>query len=598
MLMATMGRRAALAVALLLVCSLTEGIGLLLLVPLLQAVGLQVGQGGLGRISATLAHLFSIVGLQPTLVTVLAFYVGITAAQALLVRWQNVANARLCYEFAARLRGRLYHAIAGANWLFLSGSRSSALTHALTGEIDRVGTGTYHLVSLVATTAVTGVYVLVALRVSVPITLLVFACGGVLLLAVSRKNAAARAEGERASDRTRHVYGLAIEHLASMKTTRSYGAEERSSALFSRGVEDVADAYLGSVRLQADSRAWFEVGSVVILASLVLLTIQVQNLPAAAVFLLLFLFARIMPRVAAIQQNAQQYVNLLPSFVAVVALWRECDAAAECTGAAVTVPSPPLERAIRFDGVSFHYGTIDDGFGIDALDMEILAGATTAIIGPSGSGKSTVADLVIGLLAPRSGRVLIDGTALRPDMLRSWRERIGYVPQDTFLFHDTVRANLAWANPVATEAAMREALRLAAADEIVTALPRGLDTVLGDRGMRLSGGERQRIALARALLRKPRLLILDEATSALDGENERRILDAIGSLHGALAILIITHRLASVRGADMIYVLEQGHLTEAGSWDTLTAAPESRFRALCLAQGIAFDERAPAARAV
>jgi ATP-binding cassette subfamily C protein len=124
----------------------------------------------------------------------------------------------------------------------------------------------------------------------------------------------------------------------------------------------------------------------------------------------------------------------------------------------------------------------------------------------------------------------------------------------------------------------------------VSRLPSGLDTGVGDRGMRLSGGERQRIALARALLRKPRLLVLDEATSAVDAENERRILDAIGRLHGRLTIVIITHRMASLRCADKIYVLEQGHLIEAGSWDTLTSAPGGRLRDACLAQGILLHE--------
>ena len=126
-----------------------------------------------------------------------------------------------------------------------------------------------------------------------------------------------------------------------------------------------------------------------------------------------------------------------------------------------------------------------------------------------------------------------------------------------------------------------------AAGEMVRGLPDGLDTMVGDRGVRLSGGERQRLALARALLRRPALLVLDEATSAIDGANEARILDAVGRLHGTLTILVITHRMISVRGADKIYVLERGRLTAAGTWDTLTATPGSSFRAACLAQGIA-----------
>jgi ATP-binding cassette subfamily C protein len=182
--------------------------------------------------------------------------------------------------------------------------------------------------------------------------------------------------------------------------------------------------------------------------------------------------------------------------------------------------------------------------------------------------------------------VLVDEKPLRTEQMRSWRNKIGYVPQDTFLFHDTVRANLLWARPEASDEEVREALRLAAAEDFVSRLPQGMDTVLGDRGVRLSGGERQRLALARALLRKPSLLILDEATSNLDSENERRIQEAIERLHGSITILIITHRLFTVLGADVIHVLEQGRLVESGDRDTLMAKENGRFLALCKAQSV------------
>ena len=163
---------------------------------------------------------------------------------------------------------------------------------------------------------------------------------------------------------------------------------------------------------------------------------------------------------------------------------------------------------------------------------------------------------------------------------------MGYVPQEPFLFHDSLKANLLWAKPDATEAEIREALRLSAAEEFVSSFPKGLETVLGDRGVLVSGGERQRLALARALLRKPSLLILDEATSSLDSENERRIQNAIEELHGKMTILIISHRLSTIRGADMIYVVEEGRLVESGTWGSMVGREGSRFRALCQAQGI------------
>jgi ATP-binding cassette subfamily C protein len=163
------------------------------------------------------------------------------------------------------------------------------------------------------------------------------------------------------------------------------------------------------------------------------------------------------------------------------------------------------------------------------------------------------------------------------------------VPQETLLFHDSVRVNLLWANPAATEDDIWRALTSAAAADFVRALPKGLETVLGDRGVLISGGERQRLSLARALLRQPSLLILDEATSSLDSENEQRIQDAIERLHEQITIVVITHRLSTIRNADRIHVLDHGRVVESGTWRTLLATPDGRFRALCAAQGIDLD---------
>jgi ATP-binding cassette subfamily C protein len=202
-------------------------------------------------------------------------------------------------------------------------------------------------------------------------------------------------------------------------------------------------------------------------------------------------------------------------------------------------------------------------------------------VGPSGCGKTTLADVVMGLLQPDTGAVLVDDLPLSSETMAAWRDGIGYVSQDTFFFHDTVAANLRVGAPDATDAELVRVLGLAAAD-FVLALPHGLNTVVGDRGVRLSGGERQRLALARALVRNPRLLILDEPTSALDAPNERRIVDAIAALRGRMTILLITHRVWTLDGVDTIVVLDAGRLVESGRWDTLRATTGSRFAALSL----------------
>jgi ATP-binding cassette subfamily C protein len=300
---------------------------------------------------------------------------------------------------------------------------------------------------------------------------------------------------------------------------------------------------------------------------LVFVAVDRLRFQSTAILMLLLLFARIVPRVTTFQQKLEYYVGALPSVHRMDALEKRCRASAEPKRTAVTAER--LQHKIQFADVSFQYGA-DAPRILDDFNVTIDAGTTVGLVGSSGAGKTTVADLLMGLLTPGAGRVLVDGKALSVAWIANWRQAVAYVPQDTFLFHDTLRANLRWAVPEASDDAIREALVMAAA-EFVFDLPAGLETVVGDRGARLSGGERQRIALARALLRRPSVLILDEATSALDTESESRIFEAIHRLHGSLTIVIITHRLASLADADRIHVVEGGRVVESGSWAELTA---------------------------
>jgi ATP-binding cassette subfamily C protein len=224
-----------------------------------------------------------------------------------------------------------------------------------------------------------------------------------------------------------------------------------------------------------------------------------------------------------------------------------------------------LREGLRLEGISFRYQADRPEFVIQDAHLHIPARTMVGVVGPSGAGKSTLADLLMGFLTPESGVILLDGRELRGDLLRRWRCCVGYVPQETFLFHDTIRANLLWAKSDATEADMWSALHGAAADQFVRRLPQQLDTIVGDRGATLSGGERQRIALARALLRRPALLLLDEATSHLDRESEARIREALRLLRGEVTIVVISHRTSSIEDADQILVLQGGRVLETSS---------------------------------
>jgi ATP-binding cassette subfamily C protein len=411
---------------------------------------------------------------------------------------------------------------------------------------------------------------------------LVFLCGVGLMFLLRKKTKMAHETGEGLSEAMSGLYNAISEHLNGMKTAKSYGVVERHVEIFRRLAEQVRHMYTHTVQNQAEVNYWFNIGSVIILSLILYVSFQILSISTAGVLLLLFLFARAMPKLSNIQQNFQSSINMMPSFSRVMELQKRCEEAAETE--IQRYGKIDIGNGIRFKKVSFSYDA--NSPVIKDLDITIKAGQTTAIVGPSGAGKTTIADLLMGLIIPNEGSILIDGKEFGPERMKGWREQIGYVPQDTFLFNDTLRGNLSWAKPDAKEEEINQSLKFAAAEEFVSGLSKGLDTLLGDRGVLVSGGERQRIALARALLRKPTLLILDEATSSLDSENEKRIHLAIEKLHGQMTILVISHRLSTIREADVIHVIEGGHLVEFGTWGELISKENGRLSALCKAQGI------------
>ena len=564
--------------------SLSEGIGIALLLPTLQVAGFNMaGQGEAGKYATRLANAFVSIGLHPTLILLLGVFVTLVGARTVLGQIQSVWMYKVQQDVEHHLRRRLYHAIADANWLFVCRSRATDFTHALTHEIYRIGNGTNLALVFTGEVVLGMLYMAIAFALSAGMTALVLISGAMLTFVFRGRTHAIEEQGEEVSTTNKSLYAATIEHLQSLKAAKTYGAEELNFSIFSALSDEVVRANVDGARQQAIAATWFELGSVMILAVVLYVSIRVLVVPPASILILLLLFARVMPRIMTGQHHYRAFVNSLPSFANLLNIEARCAAAAE--PAAHPHDRMSLTRELAAEHISFTYseGRVA---AVKDLSLVIPAGKVVALVGPSGAGKSTIADILMGLVLPDSGTLRLDGRPLGPEGVRGWRDRIGYVAPDTFLFHDTIRANLKWARPNASEDEMLAALRQASVLDFVASLKDGLDTVVGDRGMMVSQGERQRLALARAFLRRPSMLILDEATNSLDSENEGRVLDAIESRRGELTVVLIAHRLATIRWADLIYVVEGGKVVESGDWSSLSARRDGRFRALWEAQSL------------
>tara|TARA_R110002072_G_scaffold99008_1_gene217960 strand:- start:68176 stop:69747 length:1572 start_codon:yes stop_codon:yes gene_type:complete len=511
--------------------------------------------------------------------SILIAFLTLTGLHAAIQRWHQVLSAQLQADFIESMRNELHESIVRAEWVFHLKSRSSDFTHSLVDDINRVARGTMGLLRLASHLIVMIVHFLLALVLSLEMTAVTTVSIMLCWPLLARQNRVAKEAGRDSRDQTRHLFAQIDDQLSGMKELKSLGAESQQIKSFQAVTASINSAYVAFARASATTSTVYTLGAAFLLSILLFVAIEVLSLPFGNFAVIILIFARLTPRFREIHNFYQQVLQMLPAFKSVSELRTQCQAAHQQVENKVTA-APGLTSRIDLKNVSFRYDQAQDIWAIRNINLTIPARMTTAIVGTSGSGKSTLADLLIGLITPESGTILVDNEPLSSENAAQWRQRVGYVPQETVLFHDTVRANLLWAKPDGSDDDLLATLELAAALPFVRSLPAGLDTLLGDRGTRLSGGERQRIALARALLRQPSVLILDEATSSLDSENQKRIQEAIFKLNGKLTIIVIAHRLSTVRNADQIILIEHGAVSESGTWDELAAFSDGRFRSL------------------
>lgn len=571
----TSGRRVWPASLFLVFGSLAEGLSILLLVPLLTLLGPGADSVSI-PIPAVLAGAPH-VSVQIGLTTALAVLSLVVALQALLMRAKTIYMADLLVGVVDTLRMTLFTAIGQARWRFLSSRRHADLQQTLTMEIERVHMALNHLLALIQTLVILAIYTGISILISPMMTLIASGVGLAFIALLTPLRRRSAAYGAMVTSQKQKQFRTVDAFLGGLKVVKSLTAEPRYVRRLDADLSDARVEFHRYMGVASLAGALFQILSALGLSLFVYVALTVLRVPMAQLIVMIFLFMRIAPRFTAIQSHLQELMMNLEGFSEVRRLTEACEREAEPGQGRASALA--LNEMITFRDVGFRYGT-DQPAILSNLFLAVPARRITALIGPSGGGKSTIADLILGLIEADSGQVAIDGVPLTGDAVRAWRRSVAYVPQDVFLMHDTIRENLRIALPTADEAAMWKALDLAQAGDFVRRLDFRLDTVVGPRGTRLSGGERQRIALARALLMEPQLLILDEATSALDWENQNLIAKAIEGLRGRMTIITVAHRPSMLSFADWVLAIDNGRLVEAGPFQELRQKPMSAISRL------------------
>ncbi|WP_428030908.1 ATP-binding cassette domain-containing protein [Ancylobacter sp.] len=535
--------RGALSLVAILAGALAESVGLVLLIPVLQLL-----TGREGRVAAWFG------GWNPdgALLLLLAGFLAIMTLRALILYARDRLLWRVEDDFVEAQRGRILRCLGSARWAALASVRHAEIQSVLASDMVR-------LAMLVRFSVQIAVGVLLILVQGGLALYLAPALAGTLLLALALAgygfSGLRRAEGlGHAIARTNLLQVQAVGNLLSgLKAALAQDLQQRFVREFHHALGEARANRRRFTARQARTRMIFAIGSAACACLMVAAGALLFHVATPVLILLVLIFARLAGPLATLQQALQQFAYHLPAFAAVDALAAQLEAAGT---AAAVLPQAVPEGRIELRGVGVSHG---GGAGLAGIDLVVDPGAWIAIRGESGSGKTTLLDVLAGLIAPGSGEVRVAGVALDAAATAGWRARIAYVVQEPYLFRDTIRSNVT-GDGARAEAALWEASELAGAAALVRRLPGGLDTVIGEAGGLLSGGERQRLALARALLRGPRLLMLDEATNAIDLPAERRLLQALSRLSPRPALLMVTHRPENLDLFDRVLEMRDGRL--------------------------------------
>lgn len=565
---AVVGTKYQIYVCLLALTGLLEGLTLASVVPLLAAIGIGEGGSGVGGVvSRTVLDLLGLLGFGVSVQAIATLILASLCLSTVVFLAQAYVGISLQTSYVSRWQKRLLAGIFTAKWGLFLKTRNGDLINSVVTETQRLS-GAFYQTSLLLTGLLhSTIYMVLAAMLSGLTTLAVIS-GGALLFLITRP----------LIQRAHHV-GKGISHENAelqVKLGEFVGSAKLLKATATENVAlDVLNGIVARLRKHTITNSFdaqivkgvFDFGAAAMIASILVVSRSILDIDAAVILVILAIFIRLIPKLTGLQQSLQSLTSSLPAVANLNEMARTIEAEAE-TAKPKPLPEVLSEGpiALSLRNVAVNYGSVQV---LSDLTLTIPQGACVAFVGRSGAGKSTLVDAMLGLVPVSAGSIEVNGMDLAELPLHGLRRRIGYMAQETMLYNTTIRGNILWSQPEHSDEAVMAAATLASADEFISRSPHGLDTMVGDRGGRLSGGERQRLGLARALLGHPGLLVLDEAASALDAETDAVVMGALELLKGSLTMIVISHRLSSVRMADYIYVLDKGQIVESGTWAEL-----------------------------
>ena len=577
------GVRVYLVFALQVVEALLEGIGILMLLPLLQS--LDANGAASGRFAGWVTDVLGTLGVSGP-IAVLGVIAGVFVIKGAVAFAAGGYGGYLRADLQRNLQGRLYDAYSKMSYSYYSARDTGYFFNLFSQVFSFIGafqSFSSMMVGAIKASVYLGMAILVAWRFGV--AAIVVGLGLVLLF--RRLNLQVRSLSRESAEQMGALSGAFVQSIQAFKYLAATGTAEPLRRVAMGNVERAGELSARLNLVMAFAGAAREPIAMLVIISIVMIQLAVFQQPLAPIMVSILLFYRGVNTVLGLQNSWQNVLAQIGSVEVVRDEFARLERESLPDGGKQI---GALSDSIEFRAVSFSYDA-RVGDVLSQVSFVIPARTTVALVGASGAGKSTIIDLLTLLLAPRTGELLIDGVSAGSIDRASWRRQIGYVLQEAVIFDDSFANNIClWSGDPKTDPELMQRVRRAARSahllEFIESLPDGFNSLVGDRGIRLSGGQRQRLFIARELFKEPRLLILDEATSSLDSEAERVIQQSIDELRGRMTVVIIAHRLATVRSADKVFVFDKGRLVEQGDYAALRDRADSRFSAMVAAQSL------------